>query len=302
MEFRQFGEGGPFVSVIGLGCNNFGMKIEEKESLKVIGAALEAGITHFDTAEVYGGGRSEEFLGKALAPHRDAVVIASKFRKRPDDEAFHPGALRQRIREGCEVSLQRLQTDRIDVYYQHYPDPIAPWEEVAEALEELVVAGKILHLAASNLGADELQLSSAVGFRGLQIEWNLLSRSVESTIVPMARRLGMGVVPYFPLASGLLTGKYKKGEQFPAESRLALMSNFAGVASTENLDLVDALTRFADDRGHTLLELAVGWLASQDGVVSVITGATTPEQVRANVAAGGWRLSEDDLLAVPAVP
>ena len=306
METRKLGGDGPSVSVVGLGCNNFGMKIDEDASRDVVHAALDAGITHFDTAEMYGGGRSEEFLAAALAGRRDDVVIATKFSPRPADEAYEPGALRRRINDACEISLRRLRTDRIDLYYQHYPDPEAPIDEALQALHDLVKDGKVLHLASSNVSAEQLETAAAVAearqfarFVATQIEWNLLARGVEAEIVPAARRMRVGVVPYFPLASGMLTGKYRRGEEFPEGSRFAFMSYFASVASDDNFDRVEALTKFAEAAGHSLLELAIAWLAAQEGVGSVICGATTPEQVRANAAGAAWQLTADDLAAVP---
>ena len=287
------------LSKVGLGCNNFGMKLDYEESAAVVRASLDAGVTHFDTAEMYGGGQSEEFLGRALGADRDRAVIASKFLPRPGDEPYEPGVLARRIREGCEISLTRLGTDRIDLYYQHYPDPEAPIDEALETLDALVDEGKILHIGVSNY--DETQLPAVSGRVAVnQIEWNLLNRAVEEAVVPAAIAGGIGVVPYFPLASGLLTGKYQRDTEFPDGSRLATMPYFASVATDENFDRVDRLTAFAAERGHSILELAVSWLVAQRGVSSVICGATTPAQVAANAAAGAWDLDADDLAAVAA--
>ncbi|SFT00212.1 aldo/keto reductase [Saccharopolyspora flava] len=303
MEKRRLGTDGPELSVIGLGCNNFGMKLELEDSRAVLHAALDAGITHLDTAEMYGGGRSEEIIGECLGKRRDDVVIATKFLPRPKDEDYAPGALARRIREGCEGSLQRLRTDRIDVFYQHYPDAEALEDEALEALDELVRAGKVLHVASSNVSAEQVERAEDIAvrrslsrFTGTQIEWNLLNRAVEAEIVPAARRNGLGVIPYFPLASGLLTGKYRKGETFPEGSRFDTLSFLADkVVNDENFDEVERLTAFAEERDHTILELAIAWLIAQEDVSSVITGATRPEQVHANVAAARWRLTEQDL-------
>lgn len=307
MEQRRLGGDGPELSVVGLGCNNFGMKLGREQSIEVVHAALDAGITHFDTAEMYGGGTSEEFLGEALGSRRDEVVIASKFLPRSAEEAYEPGALRARILDGCETSLRRLGTDRIDLYYQHYPDAEAPVEEALETLDELVRQGKVGAIASSNVDADQIGRAAGVSatlgsarFCGTQIEWNLLSRGVEVEVVPAARAHGVGIVPYFPLASGMLTGKYRRGEAYPEGSRFEFMAYFANVATEENYERVEALTAFAEARGHSILELAVAWLAAQDGVASVICGATSPEQVRANAAAAGWALTADDLAALPA--
>lgn len=308
MEARRLGVDGPMVSVVGLGCNNFGMRVDEATTRTVVDAALEAGITHFDTAEMYGGGKSEEFLGKALGRRRDEVVIASKFIPRGKDDPYRPGDLRRRILEGCEVSLSRLATDRIDLFYQHYPDSDAAVEEALDALGELVDQGKVLHIASSNVTANQIEEAAAaaqrktVSFCATQIEWSLLVRGVEKKVVPAARQHGLGIVPYFPLASGMLTGKYRKGEPFPPGSRLASASYFAGIATDENFDYVEALTSFAQARGHSLLELAVAWLAAQEGVASVIAGATTAEQVRDNARAASWQLTAEDLAELPTRP
>jgi aryl-alcohol dehydrogenase-like predicted oxidoreductase len=306
METRTLGSTGPAVSIVGLGCNNFGMRLDAAGTATVVQAALEAGITHFDTAEMYGGGASEEYLGAALGPRRDEVVIATKVLRRPKDEPFTPGLLRRRILDGAEGSLRRLGTDRIDVYYQHFVDEAASLDEAMGAFDELVRAGKVLHVACSNVSAEEIEARAAFAaergvapFTGAQIEWSLLSRSVEAEIVPAAIKADMGIVPYFPLASGLLSGKYRAGEPFPPGTRLASSSYFAAQATEANFAYVEALTAFAAERGHSVLELAIAWLAAQDGVSSVIAGATRPEQVNANVAAADWRLTPDDLAALP---
>lgn len=292
MERRTLGPSGLQLSVIGLGCNNFGMRIDEAASTAVVQAALDAGITHFDTAEMYGGGKSEEFLGAALGARRDDVVIATKFSPRPKDQPYTPGILAARINEAVEGSLRRLGTDHIDLYYQHYPDAAAPVEEALEVLDALVQAGKVLHLASSNVSAEQIheaaKTSDARGlasFTGTQIHWSLLAREVEASVVPAATDVGLGVVPYFPLASGLLTGKYKRGEPFPEDSRMvAFGEQFAKrVATDENFAKVDAYAAFAREHGHPITELATGWLLAQPSVTSVITGATKPEQVVSNV-------------------
>lgn len=308
MERRALYEGGPELSVIGLGCNNFGMRIDADATRAVVEAALEAGITHFDTAEMYGGGKSEEFLGAALGSRRDEVVIATKYTPRPKDQVYTPGALKARITEAVEGSLRRLGTDRIDVYYQHYPDVDAPIEEALETLDGLVQAGKLLHLANSNDSAEQIAEADAAArakgwarFGGTQIEWSLLSRDVEDAIVPAAAAAGLGVIPYFPLASGLLTGKYRRGEEFPEGTRFAASPYFASVATDENFAKVEAYERYAAERGHTITELAIGWLLAQPSVVSVIAGATKPEQIAANVAAAAWTLTPDEAAEVAAL-
>jgi aryl-alcohol dehydrogenase-like predicted oxidoreductase len=302
VDVRQLGDAGPKVSVVGLGCNNFGARMDQAAVDQVVGAALDAGITHFDTAEMYGGGKSEEFLGRALGSRRDSVVIASKFLPRPNDEPYRPGALRDRIMQGCDISLERLGTDRIDLYYQHYPDPAAPVEELRDALAALQEAGKVVHVASSNVSAEQIDDDDAagVGFVATQIDWSLLNRAVEEAVVPAARRHGLGVVPYFPLASGLLTGKYRRGEEFPEGTRLASSKYFAAVATDDNFGYVERLQAWAEARGHTILELAFAWLLAQDGVASVIAGATSTGQVAANAAAAGWVLDRAELADLPA--
>ncbi len=307
MEARRLGNAGPQVSVVGLGCNNFGMKLDQQRTTEVVCAALDAGITHFDTAESYGGGQSEVFLGKALGGRRGSVVVATKFAARPEGEEYRPGLLRMRIFEGCDLSLRRLGTDYIDLYYHHHPDPEAPVEEALEALMELMASGKVIHVGCSNYGAALVEEAVTVarrleftGFVADQIHWNLLARDVGTETVPTLRRHGLGIVPFFPLESGLLTGKYAEGEAWPEGSRLAALPRFSSVATKENLARVRELTAFAEERGHTLLDLAFGWLLSQEGVASVIAGATTPDQVTANVQAGtAWRLSREEMEGMP---
>jgi aryl-alcohol dehydrogenase-like predicted oxidoreductase len=305
VEQRTLGASGLQLSAIGLGCNNFGMRIDAAATAAVVQAALDAGITHFDTAEMYGGGKSEEFLGAALGSRRDEVVIATKFSPRPKDQPFTPGVLAARINEAVEGSLRRLGTDRIDLYYQHYPDAEGPVDEALETLDALVAAGKVVHLASSNVSAEQIQAAAKASearglasFTGTQIHWSLLARDVEPSVVPAATDTGLGVVPYFPLASGLLTGKYKRGEPFPEDSRMvAFGEQFAKrVATDENFTKVEAYEAFAADHGHTITELAVGWLLAQPAVTSVITGATKPEQVATNTRP--WTLTAAEAAAV----
>lgn len=302
MRRRRLGAGGPEVSVVGLGCNNFGMAIDERETASVVAAALDAGITHFDTAESYGGGHSEEMLGKALGPRRDEVVIATKVRRRNEDEPWRPGALARRIVEGCDISLRRLGTDHIDVYYEHHRDPEAPLEEVLAAFDKLVRSGKIRYPACSNYTADDITNAIELCRRNqwaapcaAQVHWNLLERKVEREVVPAAHAQGLGIVPYYPLASGLLTGKYRSGTAYPAHSRLARMPQFASVATEANFAVVDAVVSFAKARGYEPGQLAVAWLVAHDAVASVIAGATSTAQVVANAAAGDIVLSASEL-------
>jgi aryl-alcohol dehydrogenase-like predicted oxidoreductase len=309
MDARSLAHGGLSLSVIGLGCNNFGGRLDAAASAAVVHAALDAGVTHFDTAEMYGGGLSEEYLGAALGSRRDEVVIATKFLPRPKDVPYAPGALAARIREAAELSLRRLGTDHIDLYYQHYPDADAPADEALEVLDELVRAGKVLHLANSNFSAEQIATAASVSatkgwaaFAATQIEWSLVSRAVEESVVPAATATGLGVVPYFPLASGMLTGKYRQGEAAPAGTRMeAWGPQFATRFATEaNFHAVGALQAVADAHGCSLIELALGWLLAQPNVTSVLTGATTPEQIHANVAAAGVTLGADAVAAASA--
>src|SRR5699024_3045029 len=234
MQTRRLGSDGPEVSVVGLGCNNFGMRLDFESSSAVLHAALDAGVTHLDTAEMYGGGTSEEYIGAALGNRRDEVVLSTKFLPRPTDEPYTPGALRRRILDGCDASLRRLRTDRIDVYYQHFPDSEAPEDEALETLDELVRHGKVLHVASSNFSAEQIETAATVAdshsftpFCATQLEWNLLSRAVEQDVVPAARANKQGIVPYFPLASGMLSGKYRRGQAYPSGSRFDAISYFA---------------------------------------------------------------------------
>jgi aryl-alcohol dehydrogenase-like predicted oxidoreductase len=307
MDARNVGLSGLQVSVVGVGCNNFGSRMDERQTVEVVETALAAGITHFDTAESYGDGGSELLLGKALGSRRDQAVIATKFAPRPADEQYRPGVLRRRILEGCDASLRRLGTDHIDLYYQHRPDPVAPIDEALEALSELVAVGKVVQVACSNFSAGQIdeaaRISAAAGlptFAATQIHWNLLFREEEEHHIPAARRHGMGIVPYFPLESGLLTGKYRPGD-YPEGSRLTKAPRFGALAIAENFAYIERLRVFAEERGHSLLDLAFGWLLAQDGTASVIAGATTPEQVVQNARAGqAWRLTAADLAGLPA--
>jgi len=308
------------VSVIGLGCNNFGMKLDRDASMDVVHAALDAGITHFDTAEIYGvnpdaatpsgvatAGRSEEFLGEGLLGRRDDVVIATKFAPRPTGQAWEPGQLSRRIREGCEASLRRLRTDRIDLYYPHWLDPEAPIDETLSTLADLAQQGKVIHVGCThveNEGIEEAAEASvrlgAPAFVASQVEWSLLTRTVETTVLPAARRHHLGSIPYYALASGMLAGKYRKGDEYPAGSRLAAIKYFAGFATDENFAYIDALIAFAEERGHSIMDLAIGWLLAHDDVCSVLAGATTADQVRANAeAAKAWTLTTEEFAAVP---
>lgn len=290
------------VSVVGLGCNNFGRRIDEARSRAVVDAALDAGITLLDTADVYGDTRSEEYLGRILEGRRDRVVLATKFGS-SIDESRPGGASPAYIRRAIEDGLRRLRTDRIDLYQLHEPDEETPIANTLETLDELVREGKVREIGCSNFTAEQLREANAAArpgaasFVSVQNELNLLDRADEQGALPEAERLGLSYIPYFPLASGLLTGKYRRGEPLPEGTRISgwPTDRVAEVLTDATFDRIDALTRFAEDRGHTLLELAIAWLLAQRPIASVIAGATRPEQVAANVAAAEWRLSEQDL-------
>jgi aryl-alcohol dehydrogenase-like predicted oxidoreductase len=302
METRQIGS--LTVSVVGLGCNNFGRRLDADATASVVHAALDAGITFFDTADIYGGTKSEEFLGRALGRRRDQVVIATKFGMEVD--ADRHGAKPDYVRRAAEDSLRRLGTDCIDLYQIHQPDPTTPIADTLAALDELVKAGKVREIGCSNFSADQLREAEAAvrdgaaRFVSVQNEYSLLHREPEEDVIPECRRAGLTFIPYFPLASGLLTGKYRVGRPAPQGSRLE--SQFGEEPfTTENLELVEALLAFAASRGHRLGELAVSWLAARPAVASVIAGAMSPEQVTANAAAARWRLTDTELEAVDAI-
>jgi aryl-alcohol dehydrogenase-like predicted oxidoreductase len=305
MELNPLGDSGLEVSRVGLGCNNFGGRIELDRARQVVDAALDAGITFFDTAHSYGGGESEAFLGELLDGRRDRVVLATKFGARSDDAGgLHKGS-REFIRRSLAESLARLRTDHVDVFYYHFPDPETPLAETLGALQELVEEGVVRAIGCSNFSADQLREAESLAresgrarFTALQNEYSLLEREAEDEVLPLCRELGVGFVPYFPLASGLLTGKYERDVPPPEGTRLA---SWSIATPEERWDRIEELEAFAQERGHTLLELAIGALASQPGVASVITGATSADQVRANAAAGAWQLGADDLAALAAL-
>ena len=310
MEYRTVGRTGLKVSVAGLGCNNFGMRIDAKASADVVGAALDAGITLFDTALSYGGGLSERFLGEALVGHRDEVVLATKFggsaggEKRPARES---AAGRRWIQHAVEESLRSLQTDRIDLYQLHYPDPLTPIEDTLDALTTLVDQGKVLYLGCSNFAAwslvDAHWVAEAKGlspFAAIQNEWSLLRREVEAEVLGACRRLTTSILPYFPLASGMLTGRYRRGEPAPAGTRLSL-DYFKQFSTDADFDRVEKLEAWSATRGRSLTEVALSWLASQPEVASVIAGASRPEQVTENAAATRTDLTPQDIAELAAL-
>jgi aryl-alcohol dehydrogenase-like predicted oxidoreductase len=304
MRYRPLGDSGLMVSVTGLGCNNFGRRLDLDGTRAVVDAALDAGITLLDTAEMYGGaGRSEELLGEVLAGRRDQVVLVTKFGHQDVDMGYGPAAgakgSRAYIRRAVERSLRRLRTDYLDLYQIHTPDPVTPVAETLAALTELVAEGKVRYLGNSNFtgwqiadAAHVARATGAVPFVSAQNHWSLLERGAEAEVVPAARHFGLGVLPYFPLANGLLTGKVRKGQAPPQGSRLA---GRPGYLTDSKLDRVEALITWAAERGITILEVAIGALAAQPGCASVIAGAMSPEQVKANIGAGEWIPSATDL-------
>jgi aryl-alcohol dehydrogenase-like predicted oxidoreductase len=302
MRYRTLGDSGLLVSVVGLGCNNFGGRIDLQRTRAVVDAAIDAGITLFDTAEMYGkDGGSELALGEVLAGRRDKVVLATKFGHQKVDMGYGPAAGakggRGYIRLAVEKSLRRLRTDYIDLYQLHTPDPLTPIEETIAALDELVTEGKVRYIGHSNLSgwqlADAAHKSAArTPFISAQNQWSMLDRGVEAEVVPAAVHFGLGVLPYFPLANGMLTGKVRRGHELPAGTRIATRSH---LVTEEKLDTVEALVEWGAERGVSILEIAIGALAAQPGCASVIAGATSAEQIFANVAAGEWEPTPEDL-------
>ena len=303
MEIRPLGHSGIQTSLVGLGCNNFGMKIDLPASRKVIDTAIEVGINCFDTADMYGDGQSEEFLGKVLGPRRKDIVLATKFGGQAKiTKSGDRWGTQDHILRSAEESLRRINTDWIDVYQIHYPDPETPIEETLQALGRLVEQGKVRAIGHSNFSGKDIRTAATTAkennfpdFVSAQNEWSLLNRTAESDVIPACDTLGVGQLPYFPLASGMLTGKYKRGEGFAPGTRLDVLKFTRSMASEINFTKVEALADFVAENDHTLLELAFSWLAAQSCTASVIAGATTPEQVRANAKAVNWKLSAAEL-------
>jgi aryl-alcohol dehydrogenase-like predicted oxidoreductase len=305
MRTRRLGADGPDVSVVGLGTNNFGMRVDLDGTRAVVEAALEVGVTLIDTADIYGNkGGSESFLGEVLEGRRDHVVLATKFGGDMGDGTQARGS-RDYIRRAVAGSLQRLRTDYIDLYQYHTPDKVTPFAETFAALDELVLEGTVRYVGHSNLSAAQVEeVESLAGEHGwarpisAQNRYSLLHRDPERDLLPVCERLGIGVLPYFPLASGLLTGKYRRGLPQPEGTRL---QNRDEVFTPEAFDRIEALEAFAEGRGITLLDVAISGLLAQPAISSVIAGATKPEQVRANAAAGNWEPSPDDVAALNAL-
>jgi aryl-alcohol dehydrogenase-like predicted oxidoreductase len=298
MEYRRLGNSGLKVSEVGLGCNNFGMRIDQEATTAVVNAAIDAGITLFDTADVYGGqGKSEEMLGKALAGKRDQVVLATKFAMPMGPGKT--GGSRRYIMSAIEDSLRRLNTDYIDLYQMHRFDAETPLDETLSALDDLVTAGKVRYIGNSNYTGWQIADADWIAetqhmnrFVSAQNQYSLLERKLEFEVTPACERFGLGVLPFFPLASGLLTGKYRRGEAPPEGTRLAAWGpRGAAALSDGNFDKLEKLSDWADARGKSLLELALAWLLGHPVVSSVIAGATKPEQVNANAATAAWKLT-----------
>jgi aryl-alcohol dehydrogenase-like predicted oxidoreductase len=308
MRRRQLGASGLTVSVVGLGTNNFGSRMPDDAVAATVTAALDAGITLFDTADIYGRGRSEELLGAALHGRREQAVVATKFGMDMGDGETARGS-RRYVRRAVEASLRRLGTDWIDLYQLHAPDANTPIDETVAALDELVVAGLVRYIGSSNFSGWQVidadwtaRSAQRTRFVGAQNHYSLLERSAEREVVPACLRAGVGLIPFFPLASGFLTGKYRRGQPPPPGSRLAgNPARAAQMLTDANFDLLEGLEAYARERSVTLLDVAIGGLAAQPAVASVIAGATSREQVRANAAAGSWEPTSDDLGALRAL-
>lgn len=292
------------VSVVGLGCNNFGWRIDAEASAKVIDTAIESGVTFFDTADRYGKGQSEDFLGRALGKRRDQIILATKFGM--EMEKGQQGASPKYVLEAVDASLRRLRTDRIDLYQLHQPDPKTPITDTLGALDELVRAGKVREIGCSNFSVVQIREATDASqgraqFVSVQNEFSLFHREPETNgVLPECERRRLAFLPYFPLASGLLTGKYREGKKLPKGSRAA--DGWGPKVFTEqNLAIVELLIEFAESKGHTILELAFSWLLSHKPVASVIAGASKPEQARANAKAADWQLAADDLAQIDAI-
>ncbi|HLJ69638.1 MAG TPA: aldo/keto reductase [Chloroflexota bacterium] len=305
MRYRQMGNSGLVVSVVGLGCNNFGRRLDEAGSVRVVRAALDSGITLFDTADVYGAGDSEVYLGKALGPRRQDAIIATKFGFSMGEGPYQKGASRRYMIAAVEASLRRLGTDYIDLYQLHTPDAETPIEETLDTFDTLVTAGKVRYAGCSNFAGWQIAdaaWTSRVGrtapFVSGQNPYSLLNRAIEREVVPACLRFGVGMIPYSPLANGMLTGKYRRGEPMPEGARLTNNPRAERFVNERNFEVVEELERFAASRDIDLLSVAIGALAAQPAVASVIAGAMSPEQVTANVRAGDWVPSDADLAQI----
>jgi aryl-alcohol dehydrogenase-like predicted oxidoreductase len=310
MLTRNLGRSGLRVSLVGLGCNNFGGRIDFESARKVIDKAIDSGITLFDTADVYGNrGGSEEVMGQLLGDRRKQIVLATKFGMVMDEAGIKKGGSRRYIIEAIEASLKRLKTDWIDLYQIHRFDPLTPIDETLRTLEDLISQGKVRYIGCSNFASwqvgDAAWTAKTLGterFVSCQDEYSLMVRGAEKELIPAAMHYNMGLLPYFPLANGLLTGKYKRNAPLPEGARMTKESARATEVLTEaNWEKTEKLTAFCEARGKTLIELAFSWLAAQPVVSSVIAGATKPEQVEANVKAAEWALTAEELAEIDTI-
>jgi aryl-alcohol dehydrogenase-like predicted oxidoreductase len=307
VEYRNLGRSGLKVSVVGLGCNNFGGRVDAAGTAAVVNKCIEMGITLFDTADLYGRGKSEEFMAPALKPHRHDIVIATKSSGPMGEGPYWRGTSRKYLMDALDACLRRLDTDYIDLYQIHMPDPATPAEETLRTLDDMVRSGRVRYIGCSNYTAWSLVESMWISktehltpFISAQNQYNMLERSIESELAPACLKYGVGVLPYFPLASGFLTGKYRQDAPLPEGARLsAANSPMAGrILNQANYEKLTKLEEFAEARGHSMIELAFGWLASQPYVGSVIAGATRPEQVEQNARSADWKLSAEDMKLV----
>ena len=310
MDYRRLGHSGLWVSAVGIGCNNFGAKCDEAATRAVVHACLDAGITLFDTADMYGNrGGSETLLGRILGHHRKDIVLASKFGLPMGEGPYLNGAGRHYIMRAVEDSLRRLRTDHLDLYQVHRPDPATPIEETLRALDDLVRDGKVRYVGCSNFAGWQLaeaewaaRAGGTVRFISAQNEYSLVDRRIEGDLVPAANAYGVGILPYFPLANGLLTGKYQRNHAMPDGARMTERPTRAEEVLTDrNWTIAEKVADYAAARGHSLLEAAIGWLASQDHVPSVSAGATTAEQVAQNAAAADWRMTAEEIADINAL-
>ena len=310
MDYRRLGHSGLWVSAVGIGCNNFGAKCDEAATRAVVHACLDAGITLFDTADMYGNrGGSETLLGRILGHHRKDIVLASKFGLPMGEGPYLNGAGRHYIMRAVEDSLRRLRTDHLDLYQVHRPDPATPIEETLRALDDLVRDGKVRYVGCSNFAGWQLaeaewaaRAGGTMRFISAQNEYSLVDRRIEGELVPAANAYGVGILPYFPLANGLLTGKYQRNHAMPDGARMTERPTRAEEVLTDrNWTIAEKVADYAAARGHSLLEAAIGWLASQDHVPSVIAGATTAEQVAQNATAADWRMTAEEIADINAL-
>lgn len=309
MQKKPLGNSGLEVTSVGIGCMMFGLMCDQEQTTKIVDTAIESGINFFDTADIYGGphGKSEALLGKALGNRRDQVIIGTKFGagRGGGGGAVDKGGSRDYIMQAVETSLERLGTDYIDLYQHHFPDAGTPVEETLRALEDLVQQGKVRHVGCSNYTGAMLEEAAAIaGREGLhayvtaQNRYSLLTRDIEADLVPVAEKHHVGILPYFPLESGLLTGKYRKGQPLPDDSRFAKWGGGGIFASEQGFDVVEALAEYGETIDRSVLDLAIGWLAAMPWVSSVIAGVTRPSQVRSNVAAASWQPDDEQLAAI----